>query len=305
MKYFRILALFCIFVVSTNRFSNEFTPQKGYSTKPLEKAVFEYAKVIVETTMFNNWLNSNFSKLTNDRIYAVREHLYYLIDSYVKAVYKRDKVILPKDHDLLLELLYSWSDKLGIYGGALVYSKIKNEEKPTVKAKMVPPSTFEITLENDLYLIKNTSGTWSVKIPYYFMIGDMKDFQATNGMQTQLVVISTGAAKDNSKLGHSQATLMLIYSPTQDYKTFSDYWRRQFAIAPETKTSDLPIQKFSSQKVYDKKSNLHKEIVFWSNPHGSYAIAYTGLDQTFQWNRIHFLDFLQNIKHRSKIAPAK
>ena len=38
----------------------------GYSTKPLETAVFKPAKVAVDAAAFNNWLNDNYSSLTRE-----------------------------------------------------------------------------------------------------------------------------------------------------------------------------------------------------------------------------------------------
>ena len=61
-----------------------------------------------------------------------REHLYYLIDSYVKNLYSNDKRIIPEQHDLILDILFSWVERLGVYGGALVYNFLKSSESAEV-----------------------------------------------------------------------------------------------------------------------------------------------------------------------------
>ena len=278
-------------------------PQEGYSTSILKEPVFEYAKVIVDTTAFNNWLNSNYSKLTYKSMKGPREHLYYLIDSRVKAIYLRDSVVLPNNHDGILEILFSWSERLGVYGGSLVYNSIRSKQATPMKALMAVPTPFRLELDKDLFKISSKNGGWSVNVPYYFMIWNMNDFVATNGMKTQLVTISTGAAKDKSKLGHSQATLMFIYSPTDDFKTFKEFWGKLFAIGPTSKKHELGIKGLFSQIAYDKSTYLHKELVFWSTSNASYAVAYLGIDGTYQWNRPHFLDFLRAIKNGASLTP--
>ena len=298
----RILITILFIAISWPVFSGEYIPQKGYSPEPLKSPVFDYAHVIVDATMFNNWLNTNHSKLNVETMKGPREHLYYLLSSYVSELYKRDQVILPKEHDLILEILFSWSERLGVYGGSLVYNQIKNKKMKSMPELMKVPKNFNLSLENDLYLLTSPSNIWSVKFPYYFMIGTISDFKATNGMQTQVASISTGASKDSSKAGRSQGTLMLIYSPTSDFDTFSKFWLRQLALAPDAKSTDLGIKNLNSISTYDKDSLLHKEITLWPTETGSFAVAYLGMDGTYQTNRQHFLDFLNQVNVRQAIT---
>lgn len=286
-----------IFVfISWPAFSGNNTPLQGYSAAPLKDPVFDYVHVIVDVAKFNNWLNANYPKMTAETMKGPREHLYFLIGSYVSELYKKDRVILPKEHDLILQILFSWSEKLGVFGGSLVYNQIKSEKFKPMTARMKIPGMFELSLKNDLYLMAATSNAWSVKFPYYFMIGNMKVFQATNGMQTQLVVISTGASKDSTKAGRSQATLMFIYAPFGNYKLFSEYWLSQLEITPDIRPTGLGVRSLKSRIVYDKTSLLHKEITFWPSKNGSFAVVYLGMDGTYQANRQHFLDFLNQIE---------
>lgn len=289
------LVVIIFIVISWPVFSSEYTPLQGYSSAPLKDPVFDYVHVIVDVAKFNNWLNANYPKLTAETMKGSREHLYYLIGSYVSELYKKDRVVLPKEHDLIMQILFSWSEKLGVFGGSLVYNQIKSEKFKPMTARMKIPGMFKLSLKNDLYLLAATSNAWSVKFPYYFMIGSIKVFQATNGMQTQLVVISTGASKDKTKTGRSQATLMFIYAPSGNYKLFTKYWLAQLEIAPDTKLTSLNVKKLNSRITYDKTSLLHKEVTFWPSKTGSFAVVYMGMDGTYQTNRQHFLDFLNHI----------
>ena len=175
----------------------------GYSLIPLEEPVFSYEEVVVASTVFNNWLNENYGNLNTHTMKGPREHLYYLITSYVYHLQKKDGVVLPDEHDPILETLFSWSEKLGVYGSHKFYNKLKSDNSVKMPELMNVVDGIEISAKDDMYNVHSTSGDWSFKIPYYFMIWDINEFNATNGMRTQLVSISTGASKDNTPAGRS------------------------------------------------------------------------------------------------------
>ena len=211
------------FIITCNALASEYKTMDGYSSSPLEDPVFDFAKVIVDSTAFNNWLNANYSKLDAETMKGPREHLYYLLSSYVSELNRRDGVILPKENDLVLETMLSWSERLGVYGAHLFYNKVKRPESKAMPELMKIPKGINISAFNDMYLVKSRDDSWELKIPYYFMIGAINEFEATNGMQTQLVSISTGAAKDKTKAGRSQSTLMFVHSPSKNTEEFQIY----------------------------------------------------------------------------------
>lgn len=291
----RNLVTILILIFTCNANASEYKPMEGYSSNPLKNPVFDYASVIVDSTAFNNWLNSNYSKLDAQAMNGPREHLYYLLSSYVSELNKKDGLILPKEHDLVLETLFSWSEKLGVYGANLFYNKLKNKNSKPMPELMKISDGIRISTQNDMYLVGSKDAVWSTKVPYYFMIVNINEFNATNGMKTQLVSISTGAAKDNTKVGRSQSTLMFIHSPSPDMNEFSNYWLTQFEISSKTESTPLGINGLESMSIYNKQTQLHKEISFLSSPNGVFLVAYLGMDGAFQTNRQHFLDFLSNI----------
>lgn len=264
----------------------------GYSIDPLNAPVFDYEQVIVDSTVFNNWLNTNYTNLNAETMKGPREHLYYLLSSYVSEVYKRDGLTLPKESDLVLETLLSWSERLGVYGAHLFYNKVKSQKSRAMPELMTVSDGITIDAENDMYVVESKNRSWSTRFPYYFMIGSINEFNATNGMQIQLLVISTGAAIDRTKAGRSQSTLMFVHSPSKNTEKFKNYWLTQFEISSKTNPTELGVNSLESLYVYDEPSQLHKEISFLPSPKGSYLVAYLGMDGAFQTNRQHFLDFL-------------
>lgn len=58
----------------------------GSSIAPLEDPVFEYEEVIVASTALNDGLNTNYWELDAQTMKGSREHLYYLLSSYVSRV---------------------------------------------------------------------------------------------------------------------------------------------------------------------------------------------------------------------------
>jgi len=268
----------------------------GYSKLPLADPVFDYAKVIVDSTAFNNWLNTNYSKLNSQTMKGPREHLYYLLSSYVSELNNKGGVILPEEHDLILSTLLSWTERLGAYGTHLFYNQIKSDEMKAMPSLMKISEGIKVSAVNDMFNIEDKNGNWSTKFPYYFMIGAINEFNATNGMETQLLTISTGAAKDKSKAGRSQSTLMLVYSPSKETKTFQEYWLNGFEVDSNIKSKPLGVNKLESVYLYNEDALLHKEITFLPSSNGSLLVAYLGMEGAYQKNRQHFLDFLAQVK---------
>ncbi len=266
----------------------------GYSVGPLREPLFDEAAVVVETTAINNWLTANIQKLTYDQMKGPREHLYYLIDSRVKQIYASEKRVLPAKNDPLLEILFSWSEYLGVFGGAQAFNAVKAPSSPAKTPGMKLPEGVDLQLAGDVFTV-NSKARWSITFPYYFMVWNVGDFTAKGGPRTQLVALSTGASKDKSSAGRSQATLMFLFSP-EKYETFESYWRGQMGIGVDIKPAALGVKDLKSFHVVDEKAQLHKEFTSWSDKTGSFAVAYLGIEGTYEWNRPHFIDFLRSIK---------
>jgi hypothetical protein len=278
-------------------------PQQGFTTSTLREPIFDDAQIAVEGTVINNWLNENYQKLTDEQMKGLREHLYYLIDSRIKGIFIRDSVVLPSEHDLILEVLFSWAERLGVYGGVLAYNAVKSAESPAMEPLLDVPDWISIILEKDLFLMSSTSGSWSVSVPYYFMIFDINEFNAKNGMPLQLISLSTGAAIDRTETGRSQATLMIGFSEGADIQEFTTFWVESMGIGNDADRIELPVADRMSLHSFDAGTLLHTEITTWESKRGSYAVMYLGMDGTYQWNRPHYLNFLSAFKTGEPMPP--
>jgi len=270
--------------------------QGGYSTQPLERSVFSVEETAVRMTFLNEWLIHNHSTLDPDSSCGPREHLYYLIDTWVKHLYASEQVVLPRSHDLVLEILFSWSERLGAYGGNLVYNEVKRDDQPELLPLMPMPDGFDLSLRDDMFVV--AAKDWTFTVPYYFMIWHVADFEAVDGPRTQMVALSTGAASHKGQEGYSQATLALLFGPGAEGPEFTRYWMNLYGFTGEEPESIAPGQPRRTRKLFDEDRNLRFEYATWKSPKGQFLVVYSGIEGTYQWNRPHFLDFLRSIHER-------
>jgi len=270
-------------------------PQAGYTSSTLREPVYDFAETAVHTVKLNNWLNENYASLDEARKTAARERLYYLIDSQIKHNFARTQRVLPAGSDLQLALLFSWAERLGVYGGNLVFNQLKTESMEPAPTSLELPPGIRLSLHGDLFELESDTG-WQVSFPYYFMIGAVRDMVNKDGARSQLVIISTGTAKDSSKSGRSQATLMLVFSPGAALPEFKAFWQSQIPIRSDDESIALGVRGLTSQKNFEEKLKLHREMVAWSAPKGACAVVYLGNDGTYQWNRPHFIDFVSAVR---------
>lgn len=294
-----ILAAITSLIIAAPGFAqnaSQIVPQQGYTTNTLSQPIYEVPELVVEATALNNWLNINYKNLTPAQMIGPREHLYYLINSYIKHLYTKDGIILPAESDLVLESLFYWSEQLAVFGGSQIFNAVKSADRPNMPELMQVPEPFVLSLEGDLFEIESKTEGWSVTFPYYFMVSTISDFTAKNGMRTQLISLSTGSAVDESPAGKSQATLMLAYSPGANIDDFSGFWLGNLGFVEPAKTKSLNGGARSSFYSYSTETLLHTEISIWEEPNGVFAVVYMGIDGTYQWNRPHFLDFVRALE---------
>jgi len=297
----RVVLTFLSLALPTVAWAAASAPQGGYSALPLKAPLFDEAQVLVETIALNNWLLANIQNLNYEQMKGPREHLYYLIDSRVKQIYAAEGQVIPKTPDPLLEILFTWPEHLGIFGGAQAFNAVKAPASKPKTPSTTLPKGMALTLDKDMLSVRSDLG-WSLEVPYYFMIWNVGDRTVTGGPRTQLVALSTGAAKDKSQAGRSQATLMFLYSPESSLATFDKYWAGQLGVDTTSAPVFLGVKKLQSYRAVDEATKLHKEFTSWAEESGNYAVAYIGIEGTFEWNRPHFLDFLRSIQ-AGKLRP--
>jgi hypothetical protein len=291
MIQFRALVAVLAVVITTGT-----SAQVGhYSDEPIRKPVFDSAKVVVEAVAVNNWLNANFLTLSPERYQGVREHIHALIDSRIKEIYSRDKSILPKQADPILPILFSWVGRLGVYGADVTYQAIRGTYAVVPPVGPTPPVGLGLALDGELLRINSELGGWSMSVPYYFFIFAMNDATGPDARRTQTVAVTMGTATDTAQPGYSQATLVLFFSPKAHSQGFVESWSERVGVKGLLKKK-VGATAFESQSSYDSATRLHKEVVFLSGDKGSFAVVYSGLDGTYQWNRRHFIDFITGLK---------
>lgn len=269
-----------------------------YSMTPYTKPIYNEAEVAIHTTRFNNWLNENYSKIDELQLPKLQEYLFYLIDSHVKNNYQRENIILPEKSDIILSMLFYWSETLQAFGGLQIYNTIRQEDSQKFDPiKKVPPA-FSLKYENGIYLITSKKTGWQLKVPYNFMIGRMQDFKAANDQEMQLLIISTGAARHNLSEGHSQATLMLISTMDENHKKFTHFWKEAVGISESATPKTLENDLGTSYSYFDEATKLHNEYIEMPPSLGSMVVIYSGIDGPYQHNRQHFIDFLNTIQKR-------
>lgn len=268
----------------------------GYSDVPLQKPVFEPARVLVESVSINNWLNENYSHLTPQQSQGVRERLHALIDSQIKEIYARDKTILPKKPDPVLATLYSWAGRVGIYGADEIYRAVRGTAPLEPPPGPRPPDGLAVSLQGDLLKVTSVTGGWVASVPYHFFIFRLINAVGADGNRVETAVVSTGSAPDSVRPGYSQATITILFTPSVKLAPFTKTWLERFNMSASVPVNKIASTSFESRTSYDASTRLHKEAVFLSSRKGSFLVFYSGLDGTYQWNRPHFISFLSNLR---------
>lgn len=274
------------------------TVQGGYSTQTLREPIFTGPQVLAESVKLNNWLVNHYGKLSADRMKGPREHLYYLIDSRVKEIYANSKQVMPPGPDPVLAGLFGWAERLGVYGGSQIFNRLRSDKAEAQAPGLPLPQGMSVELRKDMLHVESGTGGWSVDFPYYFMLWRVGDFTASNQQRMQVIAVSTGASKDKGELGHSQATLMLVYAPDAKLDGLMAYFLKQAGIKAEAEQKDVGMNKLRSRYQYNAETKVHSELVGWPTARGALVVMYSGLDGAYQWNRPHFLDFLRAIQTR-------
>ena len=269
-----------------------------YSKSPLSNPVHDFDQATEALRTYHQWLSENFATVPSDQYKIFRERLYYLLSSYVSGINQRDGTILPRAPDRNLFDTFHWAEKLGAFGGARIHESLKLADAPSVETINNIPGNFRLSVNGDRVQLASKKDIWSVKFPYYFMIQNLGTIELYKNVakDTHAVAISTGAARDSSKAGVSQATITLFYANKLDSEKLSNDVLKLLGIPSHSKLFDLGIESRSSRYVYDVASKIHKEATFWETDTGAYGIGYLGVDGTYQTNRIHFLEFLKQLQ---------
>jgi hypothetical protein len=275
----------------------------NYSAAPLRSAPPLSAKEIeTEARKLLAWLEANGPKLKREQMAGPREHAYYLIGERIKHIYAESETILPTRRDPVLQALFMHADNLGVFGGSQIFAALKDSGMPGMPVRTHPPGAISVTLDGDRLRVASELG-WSFSVPYYFMMWQAADQQRPEG-RLQVVTLSTATARDVSAAGHSQATLMLLFSPAGAAAHPAELLRQQQQKGTVDPPAALGVRDLKSQHSFNADMKLHSEMTSWTDASGTYFVEYSGMDGTYQSNRPHFIDFLRSVQTAAPPQPA-
>ncbi|MGE4294542.1 MAG: hypothetical protein AB7E49_02445 [Campylobacterales bacterium] len=291
---FAIPLLLSILLITTSLFAAENKILTPIPAAPLEMALFDAASLPLQIMQLNNWLSEHHQTVTDQaQARRIREDVFLLIDAYARNLYHSSRKTMPEGADLQLSQLFMWGHRFGAYGAPDIYNALKAPERPMLSAGRDLPKGLSLSLEEDRLALSSKSG-WTLRIPYFFMIWHIDNSLNNAGMQTEMVVFSTGFAPDRlSPSGLSQSTVMLMFAPGTPCEAFNDFWLERLSI----KTQKTEIDNFDGVEGYLAEGEHGPHRLFWSqkNQKGCLGLAYTGMEGPFRHNWPYLNDIVQQV----------
>ncbi|MEM7379268.1 MAG: hypothetical protein AAF460_17420 [Pseudomonadota bacterium] len=267
-----------------------------YRLTPQTRAVQDNNTVLFETIKLHAWLDRNRDTLPDvpaERRARMRERVYALIDSRAKYITAQEGQWVLPSRDPVLSILFYWVDALNVYGGALLVDALEPTPyaPPTTHTRTQLPDHLDLQLEHGLFHLRSRDD-WSVRYPYSFMLWQIGTTEDAAGQPVEVAIISTATAEDSSEYGHSQATILLSHYPSNETDALA-HALPLYGMGGNTAPEPTSVGGFNSLYAFDAAQSLHKEVVSVPLANGTLVLLYTGLEGTYQWNRLHFADFLQ------------
>lgn len=269
-----------------------------YSVAPQKRAVYDNNAVLFQSIRLHDWMDRHHRRFAEEeevRRQRARAKLYNLIDSRAKYIYQQEGTWVLPSSDPVLSMLFYWVDELDIHGGELLVNALEPTQyaDPKSHTKTTLPEHFTLELHDGLFRLASRDD-WSVRYPYSFMLWQVGATRDEVGLPIEIVTLSTGAARDDSELGHSKASLLVVHYPSKRDENAAErlvrYGGESGAAVTRKTLGEQP-----SQYIFDHYTNLHKEAVTVPLETGQLVIVYSGRDGSYQWNRPHFADFLKNL----------
>lgn len=246
---------------------------------------------------FVEWLRAQDSSALNSQAQQIREHLYALIGEIARRRYASAHTIDLPVGDSALAQLFTWADRFGVPGAGTVALAINPQAPKSVTPD--PGDGFQLSFSAAAFSLATSNGKWMVRFPYFFMIGRTTRQHLANGIDNDVVTLSTLTAANSASVGGaSQATILLLSGQTADLPSYAAFWLQQLQLGPADTTANPVPQATRSYRHFDPASHLWTELVALKIPSGSLIAVYIGLDGTYQTNRPHFLDLLSSLRVR-------
>jgi len=235
---------------------------------------------------FFRWLGKNSGAMSQEDAQQARERVY----AYISQLAKRYGGLFPPSADTEAISLFTSAASLGVTGTSdVVRALAPGSAAPFSTAA---PEGLVLTFNKPLYSLASSDSTWAVCFPYYFMPAPLGRQRPSNGVSTEVAVLSTLFAADQGLPGSSQATIMILAAPTADSAKHVALWLQQLgaARAPQAGPSSL-----GEWYAAPSQETMRREAVIRRLPDRIVLVAYVGLPGTFEANRPHFLDLLRTL----------
>jgi hypothetical protein len=268
---------------------------QAFDAKPLRTPIaFPVDSMQTTWPAFRSWLQEAPPSTLQAHLAQVREHLYALISANAKERTVAGEPPLPPEGDSALAELFDWGDCLGIPGAALVGAKLRSQAEPPSTRTPATPD-FAIRFDS-LYTVTAKADDWTIRFPYYFMIGSVTRQKAANGAETSAVMLSTLFARDSTTVpGASQATI-LVLSAQVPPPAITEFWLSLIGLAPsDTMKTPTPLA-VAAYGGRDARLRMNRELVVYASPRGTILFIYTGLDGSYEANRPHFIDLMNTLR---------
>ena len=235
---------------------------------------------------FVAWVDGNAGSLTSQNIQAVREHLY----AYISQMAKARRGAFPAQGDTSAFTLFRVAARIGIAGADRVARAIAHDPSQLPPPAPIPGAT--LAFAPPLFHLSAEDGSWGVCFPYYFMVAPAGRQRPASGVTTDAVVLSTLFAADNSPMGSSQATIMLIAAPAADSAAHVNFWLKQLDVERAEAPREDPKGRWFQSAA---GAPVRSMVVVRRLPRAVVIVAYLGNSGTFEANRPHLFDVLATL----------
>ena len=239
---------------------------------------------------FLAWLDST-TRLTPDDAQGAREYAYFLIGSIAQLHHARTGALFPPRDTMGLATLYDRASRLGEPGAALVANALRSPGAAPTKPIELMGGTLQLSFRAPEYTLTSSRG-WSIRFPYWMMIGAAQTGVPKNGLSTETVVLSTLFAADSSARGQSQATIIINAAAAKDSAQFVPFWVGMLGMSEGDRVSGDSLV---SYRQHDAEMHMYKEIAVRRRGDVVLVFAYAGLPGTFQANREEFIETVRSL----------
>ena len=253
------------------------TGRAPYTATLAQAAALTPRELAQEQRQFMAWLQTNGASLPPDQLQGAREHLYFLVGSAARAQLSATGRLFPPRDTLGLAEMLDEGTRLGLPGaGVVARALIGAAEAEHLAPPVLAAAPFRLSFSAPEYTLRSAHG-WSVRFPYYFMIGGLQVSMPNNGVETEMIVLSTLFADHRGLPGRSQATLLLLGAMPNDTSAFYAFWLNAVQLGAADRVSETLLPGSTTYRGFDTARSMNKELVTLTRGRMAFVLVYSGL----------------------------